>query len=179
MTRAVLPAAVAAGLALAGCASEKVVPATGLVGETVCVVRNPNIKSQFLDIVARQVRDNGYAVTVADTEEEARDCKVRMTYYVGHGDDFRANYSLRKARISVFRGAELVGSLEYKGHGGPMGIKLPDLVTDVLPPQGGSPAAERDRLARLQRLEHLHERGMVSEADYRKERDALAPPAAP
>jgi hypothetical protein len=102
---------VIAALALAACISRTIVPIDNGV-EEVCVVRNPNVWPEFLDVYVEELRTNGYKVSIVDTEPSPGSCPIVSIYMAKRGVGYGPY--LAYVDIKVLRGPTIIGRAQYK-----------------------------------------------------------------
>lgn len=132
--------ALACVLVLSACAiSQNVRPVALSSASEVCVIRNSDVRPDFLTAIERNIRERGHAVRVLEPGSSSNDCPTVMTYTANWTWDM--TMYLVYARMDIFQNGVPAGEAEYNARGGGYNMgkyisadeKVAELVAELFP----------------------------------------------
>ena len=139
---------------MSGCAiTQTVSPVQRLESRQLCVIENPAVRMDFLEVYQRVLTDAGYLVQKLPSTSSVRDCPVITTYTANWKWDLAMYMAF--ADIKVFREGQLVGQATYDSRSGGSNMnkfikadaKIGELVHQLFPGGAGAVATSSAGLA--------------------------------
>jgi hypothetical protein len=122
---------------------QEVNPVKLAAGSEVCIIENPEVRAGFVEEVRKSLLANGYRYRMMPPTAGPADCPITVTYTARWSWDLAMYMSY--ARLQVFENGTAAGNAVYDAMGGGGNLnkfidaepKIRELVTQLLPPQGG------------------------------------------
>ena len=123
--------------------TQQVNPVAVPLGSEVCIIENAEVRAGFVEEVRSTLASNGYRFKMMPSDAQVSDCEITMTYTARWSWDLTIFMSY--ARLQIFRKGIAVGDAVYDSTRGSGNMskfidaepKIRELVTQLLPPQGG------------------------------------------
>lgn len=108
-------AVLVAAIALSGCGGweQKVFPVSKLESKQICVIENPKVQSDFLEIYKTALEGKGYQVQVLPESARPSSCPITSRYTANWGWD--VIFYLSYAEIIVYNDSKRAGRALYRG----------------------------------------------------------------
>lgn len=97
---------------VSGCVSQKVNQVKNIGNEEICIIKNPQVRSAFVNAYIEALKNNNYAVSLKNDESEAKNCVITSTYTAVY--KFHWGQYLSTAELKVFEKGTLIGQAKYK-----------------------------------------------------------------
>ena len=126
--------ALCATIALGGCMSVSGIKATRITGKEICIIDNPQVRSEFRDAYERQLQARGYTTKII---YNPNDCKITSTFSATYRWAWQIYLSTAELKlfdngVEIGRVAYHVPSASLEKHGTVEG-KIESMVAQLLP----------------------------------------------